>query len=227
MTDLSLGERDRAIHTIDRQCPHCGAGRSRDQRYCIECGHPLPPVTGRLAAWRRRWIRRLGWYPGDWVWAALGALLVAAAGAAAAIAVADHRHAGSPQVITALGGIAVAQPAAPAAVQRSAPATTTLAKPARSTGRQLWPAGTTGWTIVLVSYPKASGRPTAQKTAQQAAKAGLPQVGILDSSRYASLQPGYFVVFSGIYDSQAQANVAVGSAHQAGFGAAYSRQIAG
>ena len=55
----------------------------------------------------------------------------------------------------------------------------------------------------------------------------LPAVGVLDSSRFASLQPGYFVVFSGVYGSQTEANAAVTSAHQAGFGAAYSRQIGG
>jgi zinc-ribbon domain len=230
MSDLSLGRRDRAIHAVDNTCPHCGAKRAQDQRYCVECGHALPVVTGRLPRWRRRWLRGLGWYPGDWVWPALAALLVAAVGAAAAIAVEQHRHPGGPHVITALGGVAVAQPAEPTATTAAAtlptpPEPTTQAR-ARHGGHQVWPAGTTGWTIVLVSYPKTTGRPTAQRTATRAART-LPEVGILDSSRYASLQPGYFVVFSGIYPSQAEANSAVASAHQAGFGAAYSRQIAG
>jgi hypothetical protein len=51
-------------------------------------------------------------------------------------------------------------------------------------------------------------------------------VGVLDSSRYASLQPGYYVVFTGIYASKSDADAAVGTARQAGFGGAYSRQIA-
>ena len=41
-----------------------------------------------------------------------------------------------------------------------------------------------------------------------------------------SLQPGYFVVFSGIYASKADADAGVGTARGAGFGGAYSRQIA-
>ena len=75
----------------------------------------------------------------------------------------------------------------------------------------MWPANETGWTIVLVSVPE-DLRPSAgaRTTATQAAKAGLHQVGVLDSSRYASLQPGYFVVFTGIYGSQADADAAVG-----------------
>ena len=82
-----------------------------------------------------------------------------------------------------------------------------------------------GWTIVLVSYPKTSGRTTALATASRAAKANLRQVGIIDSGGFASLQPGYFVVFSGIYASKSDADASVGTARQAGFGGAYSRQI--
>jgi hypothetical protein len=79
---------------------------------------------------------------------------------------------------------------------------------------------------VLVSYPKTNGRPSARTTASRAARAGLPQVGILDSSGFASLQPGYLVVFTGIYGSKDDADAAVATARQAGFGGAYSRQIA-
>ena len=82
-----------------------------------------------------------------------------------------------------------------------------------------------GWTIVLVSYPKASGRATALATASRAAKANLRQVGIIDSCGFASLQPGYFVVFSGIFGSKLDADASVSTARQAGFGGAYSRQI--
>jgi hypothetical protein len=135
-------------------------------------------------------------------------------------------------VITALGNVPVQQPVAAPEVTKAAG---TLPKPPEPTatpskhakGNQVWPAGKTGWTIVLVSYPKTAGKPAAQTTADKAARAGLAEVGVLDSSGYPSLQPGYFVVFSGIYDTQAQANAAVTGAHQAGFGAAYSRQIAG
>ena len=49
---------------------------------------------------------------------------------------------------------------------------------------------------MLVSYPKTTGRIEALDKATAAAKAGLVQVGMLDSSHYASLQPGYFVVFA-------------------------------
>jgi zinc-ribbon domain len=227
-------ERGAAIRAMDTTCPHCGAERAPDQAFCVECGYALPPVRGRLAGWRRRWVRRFGWYPGDWVWASLGLLAVAVAGAAAAIALSDHRHPAGRHVITALAGQAVVQPVSPPSVDTVGtlptppePTTATGHRATKATGNQAWPAGQSGWTIVLVSYPKTAGLPAAKATARKAAQKGLPEVGVLDSSRYASLQPGYFVVFTGIYASQAEANGAVNSAHSAGFGAAYSRQIAG
>ena len=107
------------------------------------------------------------------------------------------------------------------------PTTTSKAPPAGpKNGRFVWPRNQNGWTIVLVSYPKTNGRPSALATADRAASHGLHQVGILDSSRYASLQPGYLVVFTGIYGSRSDADAAVSTARQAGFGGAYSRQIA-
>jgi hypothetical protein len=107
------------------------------------------------------------------------------------------------------------------------PTTSTPSKPTAPTnGRYTWPANRNGWTIVLVSYPKTTGRTAATATAARAAHAGLTQVGLLDSSRYASLQPGYYVVFTGVYASRSDADASVQTARQAGFGGAYSRQIA-
>lgn len=225
MTEL-LDERAAALRAIDAMCPHCGVERAPDQAFCVECGYALPCVRGRVPRWRRRWISRVGWYPGDWVWPALALLVVAAAGAAAAAAVAHERHSGSSHVVTALANIPV-QPPVVAGPATTAAGTIPATPPKSAAGKQTWPAGVTGWTIVLVSYPKTAGLPAAQDTATKAAGKGLPEVGVLDSSRYPSLQPGYFVVFSGIYTSQSDANNAVASAHSAGFGAAYSRQIAG
>jgi ribosomal protein L11 methylase PrmA len=50
-------------------------------------------------------------------------------------------------------------------------------------------------------------------------------VGILNSSLYSSLHPGYWVVFSGIYASSSRADAAAQAAKEKGFAAAYSRQI--
>jgi hypothetical protein len=203
----------------------------------LECGLALPVVEGTIPELRRRWLRRLGWYPGDWVWISLLTLLVAAAGAASAIAVSEHRESGQRNVFTApTESVAVAAPTVVPTTRTPGdtstlpiapePKTTGAAAAGSRNGRLHWPANENGWTIVLVSYPKTTGRPSALATASRGVKSGLRQVGILDSGRYASLQPGYYVVFSGIYASKADADAGVGTARGAGFGGAYSRQIA-
>jgi hypothetical protein len=230
----SASERESAIAAADSTCPRCGAGREPDEAYCLECGLRLPQVNGRVPALRRRWIRRFGWYPGDWIWISLLTLLVAAAGAAVSIGLTVHR--GDRAVFTATTNAPVAPPVPvtpstvgtttlPTAPEPTTKTPTTPGKTASKNGRLAWPAHTNGWTIVLVSYPKVNGRPAALETAARAARS-LRQVGVLDSSVYASLQPGYYVVFTGIYGSKTDADAGVSTARQAGFGGAYSRQIA-
>jgi hypothetical protein len=233
-----MDERETAISAADSTCPRCGAARDPDQRYCLECGLVLPEVSGRLPSLRRRWIRRLGWYPGDWIWVSLLTLVVAAAGAASAIVLTRHVN-DTGSVFTAPPAVSVTEPAAvptvtsPPTVNTSTlpaapePTTTTPVTPAGpKNGRFAWPRNENGWTIVLVSYPKTNGRPSSLQTADKAARSGLNQVGVLDSSLYASLQPGYYVVFTGVYPAKTDADAAVATARQAGFGGAYSRQIA-
>jgi hypothetical protein len=224
-------ERRLAIAAADTTCPRCGAARAASDRYCLDCGFRLPVVAGTVPGLRRGWLRRLGWYPGDWVWLSLLTLLVAAGGAAAAIAITTSKRANKPIVLTAAPGLAVGEPTSALSTPQVTVNTATLpAAPepgvgVRPNGRTAWPTGVSGWTIVLVSYPKLSGRSTALSAATRAAKANLRQVGIIDSGGFASLQPGYFVVFSGIYGSKLNADAAVSTARQAGFGGAYSRQI--
>jgi uncharacterized NAD-dependent epimerase/dehydratase family protein len=78
---------------------------------------------------------------------------------------------------------------------------------------------------VLESLPAASGQGNAVAVARRAKRAGLKDVGVLVSAQYSSLHPGYFVVFSGIYGTQAQATAAVSSAHAKGFPDAYQTRV--
>ena len=233
-------ERAQAIAASEGVCPRCGTPREPDQRYCLECGLALPVTEGRLPSLRRSWIQRFGWYPGDWVWISLLTLVVAILGAAAAIALTESRKADNtvfhvpPPPISSVSEPTTVPTATttPVTVDTSTlpaapePTTTTPPKPKPQNGRFAWPANENGWTIVLVSYPKVNGLNAAYETSARAARAGLNQVGVLDSSRYASLQPGYYVVFTGVYGSKSEADAAVATARQAGFGGAYSRQIA-
>jgi hypothetical protein len=196
------------------------------------------------------WQRRLPWYPGDWIWPAAFALLLAVAGAVFAIAY--SHHGGSRNTLVATSRVQSVATTAPRATDTGAippvatptvkvdtsqanlqppgnPTTTPNAKPARpkrSGGLTQWPTGRNGYTVVIESLPSGGGGTAAAlRKARQAAAAGLPQVGVLDSGRFSSLHPGYAVVFSGVYTSFAQARRAASAAASKGFRSAYARQI--
>jgi hypothetical protein len=88
-----------------------------------------------------------------------------------------------------------------------------------------WPANKDGFTVVLKSVPTSHGRSQAEADADRARDNGLPEVGILNSSDYSSLNPGYYVTFSGIYDTQSQAEAALPNARSKGFPTAYTREV--
>jgi hypothetical protein len=78
---------------------------------------------------------------------------------------------------------------------------------------------------VLVSLPESGGRGPAQSAARKAIADGLTDVGVLNSSEYSSLHPGYLVVFSGIYNTLDEAKAGLDTA-RASYPQAYTRQIA-
>ncbi len=87
-----------------------------------------------------------------------------------------------------------------------------------------WPAGRSAYTVVLASIPKVAPGASPLATARTAIAAGLPSVGVLDSSRVANLAPGFEVVFSGVYaDASAASAAAFGAA--ARFPGAYPRLV--
>ena len=79
-----------------------------------------------------------------------------------------------------------------------------------------WPAGLPGWTVVLASE---HARAAAFRVAERVAGRGI-DVGVLDSSQHPSLAPGYWVVFSGRYPTQAAAQSA--SAQLVSLGQSYA-----
>jgi len=204
--------RQAAAAAVDTLCPRCGAARGRAQAYCVECGLRLPATRGLVPALRRRWLRRLGWYPGDWVWPSLAALALAGGGAAVAVALGERPE-------------PAGQTTAVAPVPRALAPTPGPAVPAG--GRTPWPAGVDGWTVVLGAYPARRGAAAAAALARRAVRSGLAQVGVLDSSRYASLHPGYDLVFSGVYGTAAEAQAALRGIQAAGFPEASTREIVG
>ena len=218
------------------RCPRCGASVQAGQEYCLECGGRLGLADrGATARASSAVASRYGW-AGQWLVPALLGLLVALVGTGAAIAISGEGD--EPEAISvATGGSrTVTDPAetltAPeptTAAARTAPAptrpTTTAPPPRpRNPAAIVWPRDRRGWTIVLLSLPTSNGRAAANEQATRARQRGLRRVGVLDSSRYASLHPGYYVVFHGVFASEAEAASSLQRA-RAVFPNAYQREI--
>jgi hypothetical protein len=219
-------------------CPRCGAPHEPGQEYCLECGYRLRPAAGALGRLSAAWQERFGWYPGDWFWRVVLGLVIAIAGATAAIVLADagaenttivataggapHAPTTAPETATVTLPSVSTAPGPPSTPSAPPPPTTTAPAPGSLTS---WPSGRSGFTVVLESIPTSGGQSLALARARAASRAGLPQVGVLDSGRYSSLHPGYYVVFSGIYTSRGLAEAARAAAAEKGFRLAYSREI--
>ena len=213
-------------------CPRCRTGFDGEQEYCLECGLRLPHDRTALTRMSLRAARRWGWLPGEWVWPAMLAFLVAVGGAAAAIALGQADDGTGAAVSTAIGGNVRVRETLPTAPEPTTSARTaprpTPPPPAAASRNTLtvWPLDEDGWTIVIQSLPQDRGAEAAREKAREALGKGLPRVGVVDSGRFSSLQPGYFVVFTGIYDSAEEAASALQRA-KAAYPLAYTREVAG
>jgi hypothetical protein len=234
-------------------CPRCGAPHDPLQEYCLECGLRLVQLPrgqrySRTIVWSRE--------SPVWLWLALGALLLVALAAGAIVALAatdDDKQAGPasssvapttdvvvtvppvvPDTLTGESTITIPPPPTTTTAPTTTTTTTTTTLPTTTTSPTTttngslisWPAGTDGYTGVLKSTPTSQGRGPAEAAGQEALDAGLTQVGILDSSDYSSLNPGYYVTFTGVYTTQAQAEGALPNARSKGFPTAYVRRVA-
>ena len=172
--------------------------------------------------------------PSLWSIRALLALGVAVAGAAVAIAVsgADGKPAASvpstqpPAATTAVTTAPPPVTTAPPPVTTAPPPATTAPPPVTTAPPRtgVWPAGRDAWTIVLASLPESGGRAAAEAQARRARAAGLSGAGVLRSSDFASLNPGYYVVFAAAFDSLDAAAGALPKA-RAAFPTAYTRRV--
>ncbi|MEZ0284369.1 MAG: zinc ribbon domain-containing protein [Thermoleophilia bacterium] len=234
------------------RCEVCGAELEPDQTYCLECGAPTPLAPrlrrgGRALALLAGAIVILG--------IGAGALAYAVASdddgsspAGSSATTATAPTGGATVVPPPLTGplppdTSVTSPTAPAT---TAPGTgtatgfetvtgpTTTSPPATETqpteteppdsggGSSDWPAGETAWTAILSSVRSESD---ARAAKSRLASSGEP-AGVLFSSDYPGLRPGYWVLFSGSYPSESAAE-AQASALSGRFPGAYARRIEG
>src|SRR4249920_614432 len=99
----------------DGHCRRCDTPYSDGQEYCLECGARLPSPSGIVGRLGSAWRRRFAWYPGDWIWPTLLALVIAAAaGAASAIWLADRSSASDKTLVATSPGASSVQPTQPA-----------------------------------------------------------------------------------------------------------------
>jgi len=219
------------------RCPRCEAVVQPGQEYCLECGgrlgHARPGPVERASvsvSARHPWA-------GAWFLPALLGLAIAIVGTGAAIAISDDG--GEPNAVsTATGGNLTVtgtgatltapeptEPPATTAPTTEPPPTTTAPPPPTNPAAVSWPRNRRGWTIVLLSVPQANGRGAAAAKAAEYRRGGLRRVGVLDSSRFASLHPGYYVVFTGVHDTEPEAASALQRARAVCGCSAYQREI--
>jgi hypothetical protein len=211
-------------------CPRCGAPHEADQEYCLECGARLPPsavvAPGVASAFREGRSSR------PWLGPVLVGLLIAAAMTGIAILVARGTESDAGDIQIATGATGFAQPTTETLTPPETATTptettpTTTAAPPSPPPRTLveWPPSESGYTVVIASLPAGGGRAQALRKAREALRSGLREVGVLESGEFSSLHPGYYVVFSGIYDNQRDA-VRAAARVQELYPVAYIRQI--
>jgi hypothetical protein len=195
-------------------CAGCGAPLAPDQRYCLNCGYRRaesrvpyaevlpgalsrgsggdgpPAATGTAAS-------PAGPAPGTWTPAvALIGVGVVAVVLGVGVLIGrsvsgSTKKASAPQVIS-VGGAA------------GGPATASASAGPKFTGD--WPAGKDGYTVELKALSKTGTQPDAVAAAKSDAQSkGAAKVGALDSDSYPSLAGGQYVVYSGVYKTQAEA----------------------
>lgn len=218
------------------ECPRCGTPYEPFQEYCLECGLRLPVQRGIIPVLATAWRRRFSRYPGDWIWPVLALLIIAALAAAVGILATTRTDESATKTraetqATVPFGTVPSTSSVPTETETSTLPTESIPTapeqpppPPPSNQLAQWPAGQDGWTIVLSSIPQSAGRANAVNEARQALSAGLTDVGVIDSSQFSSLHSGYFVVFSGIFNSEREARAALDTA-QGTYPQSYVREI--
>lgn len=193
-------------------CPHCGSPAAPDQLFCLECGERIGIGYRKPPSWRLP--------------AAIVAGVVVLAGAALAIALVEISD-DAGEVASAPGPNAPppaeTQPERERPSEREEEAPAPEEESAASGEIKDWPDDTSAYTVILLSTNTREG---AQTVARQAARAGIP-AGVLQSDDYSSLNPGFWVVFGGEFDSSEEAQRESESYAGLGFPGGYPRFVNG
>jgi SPOR domain len=199
----------------EQRCPRCGAPMSERQEWCLNCGAAVGTRVAAAPGWR--------------VPILIAGAILAIAAIAVAIAIVQladdtDQVAQNPPPATPTPPAPGVTPTPQATITPEAtltpdlpeasgqetpqPTTTPESTPSGGSGAGIaeWPAGESGWTVVLSSDTSES---TARRKAEDFAADGIAGVGVLDSDDFSSLRGGFWVVFAGQYDSQSEASDAL------------------
>jgi hypothetical protein len=186
-------------------CPGCGAPLAGDQRYCLNCGR-------RRAGARVPYADLLAGRAPDEVLAPVAppppppppperrtfppATIAAAAAAVGALVLALGVLLGAATDSEQPRQLAAAPVQKPAVINvNAAPAAAT-----EETFVSDWPEGQDGWTVQLQTLDKAASQVVDVSAAKTAATGkGATEVGALDSDDWPSIDPGLYVVYSGVF----------------------------
>lgn len=188
------------------RCATCDARLAEDQTYCLECGTPTQIAPQLKRNGRAIWIVGVG--------------LVLAGIGAGALAYAlsgddtSPRRAGTagtlsgsisslPEDTTSISGEfpSVSLPTDTTLTETTLDTTGTTETTDTAAFVSDWPSGRTAFTAILSSVRDLA---EAQATAERVRGTG-ESAGILFSTDHAGLSPGYYVVYSGVFDTRAEA----------------------
>jgi hypothetical protein len=108
----------------------------------------------------------------------------------------------------------------PTATTPTTPTTATTSTGATASGD--WPAGEEGWTVVVAYYPSES---RATQAAADLQEDGFSDGGVLFSTDFPNLCPDLYVVFSGVFDGESQAESRKEDLSRKDYAGMYVREI--
>jgi hypothetical protein len=205
-------------------CRRCGAPLAADQRYCLECGERCTPISSVL----------LGGPPQASAAASSQTPSAPPPPAPPPPGPARGGQEGNrSNAVTVIAGVGVLllaigvgvligrsgartssrSPAAQVITVAPAPAsgaTSSSGASEASTFSSDWPAGKSGYTVQLQTLPLSGTKTSELEAAKAAATAkGAKGVGVLSSAEFSSMTAGNYVIYSGVYGKQAEANKAL------------------
>ena len=211
----------------ERRCPRCGSALAPDQEWCLACGAAADTEIVEARGWR------VPLYLGGGL-VALGVIGVVLA--ILALANQKEEQPGqaanpSPSAVAPLPTTAAPTPTTPP-LETITPVPSETATPTESVSPEPTPtvdSGSTfpGWTgqdgDYTVILKSSSSKSSAESFAQDAQDAGHT-VGVLNSDDFSSLNSGYWVVFSGTYATEDEAETALDDL-KSDYSDAYIRKI--